>query len=867
MRGRCILIVCFVTALSCVTCLWATPPKPGEFRKALAEGLQKVEEFAYARQVAEDLGVRVYLFGGTAAGFGHYVRESMAPGSESRFDFDFTSIYRSSQDADLVVDGNAEQVKEFQTRMGARYPHLQGKKSTWEVRPLNTHHQDKEKLLGNPDFLKQHTDSNSLGLIEITSTEDSARSRDLSDWENSNNHFFEAIRTGTLHYYFSDKHSSTSRFKQGNNPPIFSAIRFLTKALQYGLEVSPNDQALIQKVIQEFRPERDLSNEYTRSWFEKNARKLVLNSRDVERGQTLLEELGLRQKIISLGDPTEVGSTAWWMNKEALPSRTLGEGNGKTASELGLDVVAHETRSVSENSAEAAFRAFESITSSTEGQPNVFLSRDGMPGERAVHKDGFYVRLGREGAIGNGYTIRFRLHPQAREGTDFTIHGDYLVIRNRNALTLVDEKIKKTPLEYLKMVDELSGNSRDRALVHQFERRIVTKGKGMLREQAEGILAFLQESARHSTLHPDTLLSGLNFLIASEHKEIVRQATNLLLDSLESEDKGKALLFGNDLMKYLLRPLPKENQTLLFEFISRLDKVFLPGEVERAFVEEVLPYHLPFIEQLPPLAKQQLEAFARKQLFDRSLPKGLSTSLNVLAKANESDAVKRLLTELMEARGVEGSGMWDRDRNRKEVLYDFFSQKHSVHYPELLREVVTRGLLDGHPDEREFFRTRILPLHLKAHPELFDWVVRFMMDGLYGPKHAQWVWEVIRENGIPLDRRRMELLRWLKKEPSPGWFGRILAWYEPNGPTKAEFQNGRAFRHVESLYAWNLDKQIDNEKWYRRQVAERLFSQLEKPVGPLARIRQQVEHRCRDYYERLGDWKEGRKRAKDREKG
>ena len=60
----------------------------------------------------------------------------------------------------------------------------------------------KEALLNSKDFLNQHSDSNSTGLIELGITSD-YRIRDLKDWKNKTKpQFLIDIYTRNLHYYF-----------------------------------------------------------------------------------------------------------------------------------------------------------------------------------------------------------------------------------------------------------------------------------------------------------------------------------------------------------------------------------------------------------------------------------------------------------------------------------------------------------------------------------------------------------------------------------------------------------------------------------------------------------------------------------------
>ena len=49
-----------------------------------------------------------------------------------------------------------------------KFPYLQGSKTAWEVRPLREEMETKEALLDNPNFLNQNTDSNSIGMIELS---------------------------------------------------------------------------------------------------------------------------------------------------------------------------------------------------------------------------------------------------------------------------------------------------------------------------------------------------------------------------------------------------------------------------------------------------------------------------------------------------------------------------------------------------------------------------------------------------------------------------------------------------------------------------------------------------------------------------
>jgi hypothetical protein len=449
-----------------------------ELAEGIAARIEKVPEFRFIREEAAKMGVKVYLFGGTAAGFGHYVKWDLlrekgdSRFQPDRFDYDYTNIYRSTQDLDIVLDGSAEQARMLQASLQDRYPHFKGSKTAWEVRLLRSPMGDKEALLDNPDYLNQHTDSNSTGMIEVSKPQAGENIiKDLRDWQTSKPHFLKDLSDGSLHYYHSPSHHATARFKNGENPEIFSAVRYLTKAFQYELKIPPEDLQRIQEIIARFDSKKDLRTEYSRGWLEKNGKKLMQHAVNLEYAWDTLEKLGLRKKLVSIkNDAGEVESLAWWLSKEPLRSFAVGKGQGRTAAEIAKKLgvkelkVAHETKS---------FLAYESITRAHTGDPNVLISRQGSNGETAIHGDGFYTRIGDEGAAGTGLTIRFAVDPAAREGSDFTRSGDYLIFKNKAALRVIPESLNLSPLEYFRMLSKSDQmDSSDRGIFEKLKRRI-----------------------------------------------------------------------------------------------------------------------------------------------------------------------------------------------------------------------------------------------------------------------------------------------------------------------------------------------------------------------------------------------------------
>jgi formylglycine-generating enzyme required for sulfatase activity len=169
---------------------------------------------------------------------------------------------------------------------------------------------------------------------------------------------------------------------------------------------------------------------------------------------------------MALGDINEIDSDAWWLNREPLRSFQVGKGNGTTAADLNLTIVAHETNN---------FLAYESISRSHSGEPNVFVSREKATGESAAFGEGFYTRIGREGARGTGLTVRFIVKPEARVGTDFIIQDEYIIFKNKKALTVIQESLNLGINDLLKLAESdkvLQIDHSDLALLEKLKRKM-----------------------------------------------------------------------------------------------------------------------------------------------------------------------------------------------------------------------------------------------------------------------------------------------------------------------------------------------------------------------------------------------------------
>ncbi|MBF0314431.1 MAG: hypothetical protein HQK52_13520 [Oligoflexia bacterium] len=413
---------------------------PELLRKEIDQRLLRVQEFALLKDiVSKRPQANLYLFGGTAAAFAHYVRwdvereQQRAPYFDSRFDYDLSSIYKSNQDLDLVIDApDSETFAEIKAEIES---YLKEAAAVYklDIRPLSDFKE-------NEDFLRQNNDTNSIGLINMRGGENV-----VTDVKKGSL-FLNDVAKGSIHYLYDPKnHQTTSRFKEGINPPIISAIRLLNKAIQYDLEIPTESINSLKEVIDSFIPEAAV-NQYVAYWINKNGLKLTQNAQDLEKAYELLEHLKLKEKLKHYGDITGDNGQhdlALWMNKEPLRSqkRSLEKfpcPQSNRASELFKNqfpqespiILSHETNS---------FDAYASITNSRLGLPNAFISRDRYAGERAAYGDGLYTKLGLQGGTGSGITIRFSLHPNACEGSDFKVVGSGILVLNRDAISLLQE--------------------------------------------------------------------------------------------------------------------------------------------------------------------------------------------------------------------------------------------------------------------------------------------------------------------------------------------------------------------------------------------------------------------------------------------
>lgn len=481
---------------------------PKVYQKELEDRVHRIAEFEEIRKWAKNRGVRVWLGGGSATGIASYVREELEMGAagKGRFPYTYFDIYRSTQDADIVIDGGGAVADELEVFLKENLGYLQGSKRLWEVRLLREARGSgvgkKDPIIGSSDFRNQNTDSYSTALVEITDPPRSeSRVRDAFDWDNSKNSpFLVDLLEGKVTFYRNPQHAGTWRARQGWNPEIISVVRAYTKAAQYDGEIRAESLVEMEKIISDFNPNANMTPEASR-YLLSNANKLFQHSRDVEATWNWLEKTGLRKKIITFANRHGDTALATLMNREPLRSFPLGKAplitdigvanTGKTARELNLgdEMVAHET---------STFLAYENITMSRTGKPNLFVSRNNAANEAAVYGDGAYTAIGRRGARGTGLTIRFRIHPDAVCGRDFFVAGSYVIFRNANALTTIPEdKMQMSLQEFMQLLDEGRFSGDDLGVMKKLELKMLGEVHELSDAELDAVFAEVRASLRN----------------------------------------------------------------------------------------------------------------------------------------------------------------------------------------------------------------------------------------------------------------------------------------------------------------------------------------------------------------------------------
>jgi hypothetical protein len=309
--------------------------------------------------------------------------------------------------------------------------------------------------------------------------------------------------------------------------------------------------------------------------------KLVMHAVNIEYAMNKLDQLGLRKKLIAMGNIENRNSDAWWLNREPLRSFPVGMGSGTTAAELSIKTVAHETNN---------FLAYESITRSHTGEPNVLISRKNTVGEAAEYGEGFYTKKGIEGAAGTGLTVRFEVNPEAREGSDFNVVGEYVIFNNKKALKVIPESLNFDLADLLKLAESNQDIMIDHSNLALFEKlkrklnatKINEELNKLLNSKSEidhnrliRILNAFENSNLGSMLLKDVLLSVV--------KNVYQQ-----MSSLANSKSEKDLIFYFQTLGPIINTL---NELKIYQskaFIEFLDQLLILPRTDFEFRKKVI---------------------------------------------------------------------------------------------------------------------------------------------------------------------------------------------------------------------------------------------------------------------------------------
>jgi hypothetical protein len=693
--------------------------------------LKLVPEFNFIRKTAENLGVRVWLFGGTASSYLHYVKWDILRKKGSlnlqndRFDYDYTNIFRSTQDLDVVIDAKPEIALAFQKIIADKYPQFLGAKTKWEVRTLR-HRMGiigdvgfKEALLNDPDFIYQNTDSNSLGMVELTQYQNEPIIRDLKNWEKPLSTFLEDTINNRISFFRSNKHFNTYRAIAGENPEILSVIRLLVKAFQYELTFSKTAFEEIRDIVNHFDGSQ-ITNSNALRRIHDTSKKLVLHAVNIEYAMNILDQLGLRKKLIVLGDITNIDSDAWWLNREPLRSRPVGTGQGATAAQLDIKVVAHETNN---------FLAFESITRAHSGEPNVLISRANEVGETAVHGDGFYTKKGRTGARGTGLTIRFNVDPQAKEGTDFSINDDFIIFHNKKAISVIQESLNFTIDDLLKLVEqnqELVVEHSNLALLEKLKRKI---NASIINTELNKLINSKHEHDFERLIQIIYILQNTNIrkLISTEILDSVISNVYQKIIGFEKSNSEEKQIRYIQTIGPILNYLDKLNLLKKTFFINHLENLFAHSNLSFEFRKQV------FFELA--LVTDNFEHF--KMMRSYLSPTEYKESINEIKNWLYSENQRKInYVNDLNHRWSSAISRGNLDTIKDLIALDFFSVNHrnisDVSILQLAAYYKELSIIDWLNENREFDfhsknrlgQTEIAQLRLIGKNELADKIIR-----------------------------------------------------------------------------------------------------------------------------------------------
>ena len=425
-----------------------------DFQYKLAQKTLEVKEFAAISELASKMNLRVWLAFGSAASFAYHIKFSILAKQEPhKYNKDYehlaySNLFRSNQDLDLVLDATPEESIEFQKRLLNEYPYLAGLKIHWDLRTLNYDIGNlgdisyREALLQNWSFAHQHSDSHSLGLIELRPLSDYNKSplvRDARNWDSNKSQFLQDVLDSNLSIYYSNSHAKTERYKNGTNPAYFPAIRALIKASQYNAKINSNGMRALSQMFQSLPRANGKISDFEKKFLARFIPKLFHNSIDLNYTHFLIDALRIRQRLIEIADAIDNQDIKWWLQRSPLPNYSQKKYSAKhslakqIAQQLGVHkiVLMHSFKT---------FGDYESIIRSPYLQMNAFREEQIVLGNGIVLKNrGIKTQLMQAGTRLSGYNVIYELKPDAVSEYDFMYFKDkqVFIILNADAVVRV----------------------------------------------------------------------------------------------------------------------------------------------------------------------------------------------------------------------------------------------------------------------------------------------------------------------------------------------------------------------------------------------------------------------------------------------
>lgn len=216
--------------------------------------------------------------------------------------------------------------------------------------------------------------------------------------------------------------------------PMHGVIRYLADRFRLGLVAEPDQMAYLQQVTDAFDPRTPMIPDAVHL-LRHELKRMVKGAADLEGAYAFLDTLGLRKKLIGLGDATDSADPSWLLSQEPLPRDPSPEAHPeghRTYAECGLPLTVYHSTSTNSD--------YEMMVQGHDARLNAFQTSQMMPG---LLGQGFYTKLAAEPKKGE-VPVEIEVDPTAVEGVDF-VHTNLM---GPMVVWLTSRKLKVVSLSY-----------------------------------------------------------------------------------------------------------------------------------------------------------------------------------------------------------------------------------------------------------------------------------------------------------------------------------------------------------------------------------------------------------------------------------